>query len=117
MRRDTHSKFDNYDLDVNNPDARYNMAYKRVKRIKGFYVHLLVYILVNAFVLFSHFNRSRIGEEVFWEWQTWNTVFFWGIGLIAHGLSVFGKNIFFGSDWEQKKIQEFMDKNKDNKWE
>ena len=43
MRRDTHSKFDNYDLDVNNPDARYNMAYKRVKRIKGFYVHLLVY--------------------------------------------------------------------------
>jgi len=27
----------------------YYIAYKRVKRIKGFYIHLLVYVLVNLF--------------------------------------------------------------------
>ena len=109
--------FEDYSSESNSPDARYDMAYKRVKRIKGFYVHALVYFLVNAFILISAFNRSMIGDEVFWQWQTWNTVFFWGIGLFAHGLSVFGRNVFFGSDWEEKKIQEFMDKDKNNKWE
>jgi pheromone shutdown protein TraB len=109
--------FEDYSSESNSPDARYDMAYKRVKRIKGFYVHALVYVLVNAFILISAFNRSMIGNEVFWQWQTWNTIFFWGIGLLAHGLSVFGRNIFFGSDWEEKKIQEFMDKDKNNKWE
>jgi pheromone shutdown protein TraB len=109
--------FEDYSSESNSPDARYDMAYKRVKRIKGFYVHALVYVLVNAFILISAFNRSMIGNEVFWQWQTWNTIFFWGIGLLAHGLSVFGRNVFFGSDWEEKKIQEFMDKDKNNKWE
>lgn len=109
--------FENGASDIDGPDARYDIAYKRVKRIKGFYVHLLVYVLVNTFILISIFNRSMIGDEVFWEWQTWNTVFFWGIGLVAHGVSVFGRNIFFGSNWEENKIQEFMDKDKNNKWE
>ncbi|NGY38344.1 2TM domain-containing protein [Flavobacterium sp. XN-5] len=106
-----------YQPEDNSSDERYNLAYKRVKRIKGFYIHALVYVLVNTFILLSISNSSRVGDAVFWEWQTWNTVFFWGIGLVAHGLSVFGKNIFFGTNWEQKKIQEFMDKDKENKWE
>ncbi|SEA45371.1 2TM domain-containing protein [Flavobacterium gillisiae] len=109
--------YDKYQEEGNSPDERYDMAYKRVKRIKGFYIHALVYVLVNAFILISIFNRSMIGDVVFWEWQTWNTVFFWGIGLVAHGLSVFGRDIFFGSNWEEKKVQEFMDKDKGNKWE
>lgn len=108
---------DTYQSEDSSSDERYNLAYKRVKRIKGFYIHTLVYVLINAFLLLSIFNSSRVEEAVFWEWQTWNTVFFWGIGLVAHGLSVFGKNIFFGDKWEEKKIQEFIDKDKENKWE
>lgn len=108
---------DTYQSEDNSSDERYNLAYKRVKRIKGFYIHALVYVLVNAFLLLSIFNSSRVGDAVFWEWKTWNIVFFWGIGLVANGLSVFGKNIFFGDQWEEKKIQEFMDKDKENKWE
>jgi hypothetical protein len=46
-----------------------------------------------------------------------NTALFWGIGLAAHGLSVFGNTIFFGQNWEEKKIQELMDKDKSEKWE
>jgi hypothetical protein len=108
---------DGYQFGDISSEERYNLAYKRVKRIKGFYIHALVYVLVNSFILLSNSNSSRIGDAVFWEWQTWNTVFFWGIGLVAHGMSVFGKNIFFGDKWEERKIQEYMDKDKENKWE
>jgi hypothetical protein len=100
-----------------NPDERYELAYKRVKRIKGFYVHAWVYILVNAFIIISSFNRSAIGTEIFLRWETFSTALFWGIGLVAHGLSVFGRNIFFGQNWEERKIQEFMEKDKSEKWE
>jgi hypothetical protein len=30
---------------------------------------------------------------------------------------LFWKKYIFGSDWEEKKMQEFMDRTKNNKWE
>jgi hypothetical protein len=45
------------------------------------------------------------------------TAFFWGIGLLAHGLSVFVPNWIMGQNWEDRKIKEFIEKEKANKWE
>jgi hypothetical protein len=45
------------------------------------------------------------------------TAFFWGIGLVAHGFSVFVPQWFLGNDWEERKIKEIMEKEKQNKWE
>jgi len=109
--------YDEYQSENFNPDDRYNLAYKRVKKIKGFYVHALVFVLVNAFIIISSYNRSLFGNEVFLRWETFSTAFLWGIGLLVHGLSVFGRNIFFGQNWEERKIQEFMEKEKREKWE
>jgi hypothetical protein len=117
MRRYRKQLFDNFQDENFNPDTRYELAYKRVKRIKGFYIHALVYVLVNAFTIISAFNRSEKGDDFFSNWQTFSTAFFWGIGLLAHGLSVFGRDLFFGADWEEKKIKEFMDQDKNQKWE
>ncbi|MBE0390495.1 hypothetical protein HNQ02_001154 [Flavobacterium sp. 7E] len=117
MGRYRRSKYDNYRVDQSIPDNRYNMAYKRMKRIKGFYIHLLIYVLINGYHFASVLNRSIISDGVFLRWETWSTLFFWGIGLAAHGLSVFGRDLFFGSNWEQKKIQEFMNKDTAAKWE
>ena len=39
-------------------------------------------------------------------------LFFWGIGLVAHGLSVFVPQFVLGKDWEERKIRELMEKNK-----
>jgi hypothetical protein len=50
----------------------------------------------------------------FWEWQSFSTLGFWGIGLLGHWFSVFGRDIFFGKNWEEKKIQELMEKDKNN---
>lgn len=104
-------------------DVSYNAAYRKVKKIKGFYSHLRVYIIVNIIIIVSSLNREIFTEGVhasgLMEWHTYSTAFFWGIGLVAHGLSVFGSELFFSPDWEQKKIQKYMDKDaaNSNKWE
>jgi hypothetical protein len=117
MGRFRNHLYENFQDENFNPDTRYELAYKRVKRIKGFYIHLLVYVLVNAFIIVSSFNRSALGSEIFFRWETFSTALFWGIGLVAHGMSVFGRDLFFGADWEERKIKEFMDKDKSQKWE
>jgi len=107
----------NYPFDNGNQDDDYTKAYKRVKRIKGFYVHLLVYVLVNLLIIGRRYCDR--GENTFTDWDTYSTLIFWGIGIIAHASSVFGRDLFFGDNWEKRKIKELMDKEKgkENKWE
>ena len=102
--------------DSKSQEVQYDIAYKKVKKIKGFYVHLLVYILVNIFVLFKKYYSKE--ATIFWDWQTFNTTLFWGIGLVSHAVSVFGCGLVFKNNWEERKIKELMDKEKNeaNKW-
>ena len=104
-------------------DENYNIAYRKVKRIKGFYSHLKVYLIVNAIIIISSVNRLYIGDHFeirgFNNWEIYSTAFYWGIALIIHAFSVFGRDLFFSDDWEQKKIKKYMDKeaSNTNKWE
>ena len=97
-------------------EQKYIRAKKKVKSIKGFYVHLTVYILVNAFILLSRAMSSGDWEG-FWEWQSYSTALFWGIGLAFHAFGVFGMDILLGRNWEDQKIKELMDKDKFDTWE
>nr|WP_321223050.1 2TM domain-containing protein [uncultured Psychroserpens sp.] len=94
---------------------RYQLAAKRVKQIKGFYTHALIYVLINLVFVYINFQNLDEGESYF-QWRNFITFSFWGIGLLAHGASVFLPNIIFGKNWEEKKIREFMDK-EDQRWE
>lgn len=42
-----------------------------------------------------------------------------GIGVLFHGLKVFNYMPFFGKNWEEQKIKEFMEKEEQSKktWE
>ena len=119
MGRIKERMYDKYNLEGNHPDDRYNMAYKRVKRIKGFYIHALVYVLVNAFIIISSANRMSSISNGLLNWDTYSTAIFWGIGLLAHGLSTFMPQWIFGKSWEDKKIKEFIEKDNQNResWE
>ena len=48
-------KFNERQSEHTNPENRYEIAYIRVKRIKGFYVHLMVYVFVNAVLICSNY--------------------------------------------------------------
>ena len=104
-------------------DESYNAAYKKVKKIKGFYSHLKIYIIVNAIIIVSNLNRDifahSFSESAWISWHTYSTAMYWGIGLLIHAFTVFGPDVFFNKDWEEKKIQKYMDKDAENtnKWE
>lgn len=99
-------------------EQKYIKAKKRVKEIKGFYIHLTVYVLVNLFISgviifgLTRGEDSSITEAIsnFGVYSTW---IFWGIGMFFHWLGVFGfRSVGFGKDWEDRKIKEFMDSEK-----
>lgn len=87
-----------------NPEyERYLRAQKRVREIKGFYGHLTSYVVVNLFLIFLNLKYSP--EYLWFLW----TSFGWGIGLFFHAVRVFQWFPFLGKEWEQKKIQQFIE--------
>ncbi|WP_162127580.1 2TM domain-containing protein [Flavobacterium phycosphaerae] len=97
-------------------EIKYLEAAKRVKKIKGFYTHALVYVVINTAIILSKIDYHEDGSWSF-ELSHFSTALFWGIGLAAHGLSVFMPGMLLGKNWEEKKINELMEKEKNNKWE
>jgi len=92
-------------------EIKYLEAKKRVKKLKGFYIHLTIYVLVNLLIVFINIQNLKPGESYF-KYENFITLFFWGIGLLAHGMSVFVPQFVLGRNWEERKIRELMDKNK-----
>lgn len=89
-------------------EEAYLRAKKRVDKLVGFYWHVAVFIVVNIFLVFVNY-------WTYWEFKWfWMSLFGWGIGLLIHFLGVFGPDFIFGKDWEDKKIQEFMEEDLDN---
>lgn len=95
---------------------KYERAEKRVKRIKGFYSHLLVYIVINIMIVIINVQNLDAGESYF-QWRNFTTFGFWGIGLLAHALTVFMPDIILGKNWEERKIKEYMEKERKDRWE
>ncbi len=92
------------------PEMKENHAYfkakERVKEMKEFYGNLLSYCVVIPFLIF-------INYMTYWEFQWfWFPLFGWGLGLAIHWFSVFG----FGAGWEERKIQELMNKEQRKTW-
>lgn len=85
----------------------YEDAKEQVIQIRGFYMHLAAYLLVNLFLFVTNWLTSP-GD---W-WFHW-PLFGWGIGLALHGMSVFFEGGMWGKQWEEKKIKELMGDDQD----
>ena len=94
-----------------NQSLEYNLASDKVRRIARFYKHLLVYVIVNLGILFSHYQSN---PDHFFSFSTFSTAFFWGLGLTFHAINTFGTSLIFGKNWEDRKIKELMEKNQSN---
>lgn len=79
-------------------------AMEYVRDIKAFYVHAIQYAVVKLGLLALNLWT---GPEFLW-------VIFpalgWGIGLMAHGLSVFEIVNFFGHGWEKRQIAKRLER-------
>jgi hypothetical protein len=81
---------------------KYRRARERVARIKGFYIHGLVFVLVVAGLLALNL---ALGKPY---WAFW-VLLGWGAGVALHAALVFGGSSSFLSSWEQRKIKELME--------
>lgn len=92
-------------LSFNKENKAYERAVKRVKDLKGFYANLSSYCVVIPFLLILNLISSP--EHLWFYWPMLG----WGIGILAHAVNTFG----IGKDWEERKIQELMDKDRKSK--
>jgi len=107
----------------NYEEDKYAKAKKKVEDIKGFYSHLTVYIVVNIFLILIQMGvitRGFDGIDIP-SWSMLSTPFFWGIGLLFHGLYVFQDRFTMFRSWEERKIKEYMEKDeeefKNTRWD
>ena len=86
----------------------YEKAAKRVEELKGFYGNLISYCIFIPFLIFINFQTS---PKYHWFWWP---MLGWGIGVISHGIKTFG----IGTDWEERQIKKYMEKEEENarKW-
>tara|TARA_R110002050_G_scaffold100580_1_gene208164 strand:+ start:114308 stop:114634 length:327 start_codon:yes stop_codon:yes gene_type:complete len=102
----------------NNNLSKLERAQKRVKDIKGFYNHAVIYVIINSLLLifkerfvFTILSKNAIGDPDFLRWIDWNvygTPIIWGIGLLVHGICVFNATPKFLKNWEERKIKKYM---------
>ena len=91
---------------------------KRVRKIKNFYGHLFVYLIgVCVYISKTYYGAplnfipiSYINEVFMWVWT---------FVIAIEGILLLLRERVFGDDWEQKKIQQIVDKEKveQKKWE
>jgi hypothetical protein len=101
-------------------------AEKRLERVKNFYRHLIVYIVINIILigvfatLYNQFGWHAIDDQNFQFWYLINiisTPVLWGAGVVIHGLVAFNSFKFskkaitpnFLIKWEERQIQKYLD--------
>ncbi|WP_296312656.1 2TM domain-containing protein [Winogradskyella sp. UBA3174] len=94
-------------------DLKYIKAKNRVEKLKKFYNHLAIYIIVNIIITgfkvsnnldsWANFINELLSIDVLSVWTIW------GLVLLIHFIS-----LVFGQGWEERKIEELMNKELSN---
>lgn len=85
--------------------ARRERAKRRLAAVKGFYIHLFVFVLVVAGLVVINWLTGG-------PWWALGVFLGWGIGVLAHGFAVMGHRSKSLADWEKRKLEQFMDEDR-----
>ena len=89
-------------------NSRLEKAKKRLDQLKGFYLHLAIYLTINVIILTNFYFRSLDSNYEFWSIPTFFTALFWGVGVLLHGANTFRALPFYTKKWERKQIEKMM---------
>mgnify|MGYP005823879603 CR=1 FL=1 len=88
-------------------EKRYVNATEYVEKLKGFYIHFTIYLIfVPVFIYLNYTSGSDFPWAIF-------PIGGWGFGVAGHAAETFNWNPFFGKNWEERKIRELMDDDRD----
>lgn len=84
---------------------RERRARSKVAKLRGFYIHALIYCLVNGLLMvIDVLEPSPVTWSIY-------PLLGWGLGLAIHGVAAHGIGPF-GPAWEDRKVRELMDKDR-----
>ena len=105
-------------MNYSDKERTYLKVKHRVDKLKAFYTHLAVYAVVNgsiyAFKIIRNLRRGESFEEAFFDFSISGIWLIWGIVLAIHAFSIFGLPLILGKNWEEEKIQKFMEDEKNS---
>jgi transcriptional regulator with XRE-family HTH domain len=79
-----------------------HMAFRQVKRLRGFYTHAITYAVVITGLI--AINLITKPQKIWFIYPLLG----WGIGLAVHGFSTFGHYKLFGADWEKREVEKIL---------
>jgi len=101
------------EVSMDNQERKKERAKKQLDKIKGFYNHLGVYIIINTLLQIFYTGAFGSGDWNMYTpfWARLITPVSWGIGLTIHGIVVFyGHKIRKPwKEWEDRKIKKIME--------
>ena len=93
--------------------SKLHRAKNRVEKLKKFYNHLGVFIVINLIITgfkvsnslgsWDAFTKEFMSIDVLSSWVVW------GVILAIHAFSVFVFPLILGYDWEERKIEKLME--------
>jgi len=93
-------------MELNTNETKYVRAQERVAKLKRFYGRifrgLLAIVITGAINYYLNEWRN--------PWFLW-VVFGVGLSLSLKAFKLFGTNLLFGKNWEERKVKEIMNKN------
>lgn len=94
-------------------NSQYIRAVNKLEKVKSFYRHLVIYIVVNIAIssirIWEHMNyRGESFEDAVFDIETFAVWLLWGVGILLHAFSVFAFHHVFGRNWEERKIEKYM---------
>lgn len=93
--------------DTFNEQEAYVRARKKVKEIRGFYYNLMCYcVVISGLIIINLVNTP---DHLWFFYPALG----WGTGLLFHGMGAFGVTSVLGSDWEERKMREYMQKERE----
>ena len=74
-------------------------AFKQVRTLRRFYLHLFKYLAVTLVLLAVHLLTTPPKMWVFW------VIGGWGLGVVLHAVRVFSPRTWLGAQWERQQVE------------
>ena len=97
----------------------YLNAQQKVRRLRIFYLHLMLFIIGVSLILYNFFIMEGPYTQVITGLNI-SVLVFWTVVIIIHAWSVFKGRLMFKKSWEDKKVEEILRKEKEEetrRWE
>lgn len=89
---------------LNDPalDPAERAARMQVFRLRAFYHHLFVFVVVNSGLV--AINLLTSSHKLWFYWPLLG----WGIWLVLHAFKTFSRGRWLGPEWEERKVKELL---------